>query len=82
RADTSLFMFTSDTCIMYLLVYVDDLILIGNDESVIATFTSRLNHEFAIKDLGALNYFLGLEVAYTNNGLFLTQSKYARDILK
>ncbi|GJZ63265.1 uncharacterized mitochondrial protein-like protein [Tanacetum coccineum] len=54
----------------------------GNDESVIATFTSRLNHEFAIKDLGALNYFLGLEVAYTDNGLFLTQSKYARDILK
>ncbi|GKB05352.1 hypothetical protein Tco_0833547 [Tanacetum coccineum] len=39
----------------------------GNDESVIATFTSRLNHEFAIKDLGALNYFLGLEVAYTDN---------------
>ncbi|GKA56684.1 uncharacterized mitochondrial protein-like protein [Tanacetum coccineum] len=56
--------------------------LLGNDESVIATFTSRLNHEFAIKDLGALNYFLGLEVAYTDNGLFLTQSKYARDILK
>ncbi|GJX91769.1 uncharacterized mitochondrial protein-like protein [Tanacetum coccineum] len=82
RADTSLFVFTSDTCIMYLLVYVDDLILTGNDESVIATFTSRLNHEFAIKDLGALNYFLGLEVAYTDNGLFLTQSKYARDILK
>ncbi|GJR98188.1 hypothetical protein Tco_0270362, partial [Tanacetum coccineum] len=47
----------------------------GNDESVIATFTSRLNHEFAIKDLGALNYFLGLEVAYTDNGLFLTQSR-------
>ncbi|GJY96143.1 uncharacterized mitochondrial protein-like protein [Tanacetum coccineum] len=43
------------------------LFLTGNDESVIATFTSRLNHEFAIKDLGALNYFLGLEVAYTDN---------------
>ncbi|GJV27675.1 retrovirus-related pol polyprotein from transposon TNT 1-94 [Tanacetum coccineum] len=82
QADTSLFVFTSDTCIMYLLVYVDDLILTGNDESVIATFTSHLNHEFSIKDLGALNYFLGLEVSYTDNGLFLTQSKYARDILK
>ncbi|GKF51335.1 uncharacterized mitochondrial protein-like protein, partial [Tanacetum coccineum] len=44
--------------------------------------TTRLNHKFSIKDLGALNYFLGFEVAYTDNGLFLTQSKYARDILK
>ncbi|KAM0027867.1 putative RNA-directed DNA polymerase [Helianthus debilis subsp. tardiflorus] len=48
----------------------------------IHTFISRLNHEFAIKDLGDLNYFLGLEVAYTDTGLFLTQSKYARDILQ
>ncbi|KAI3673709.1 hypothetical protein L6452_39837 [Arctium lappa] len=82
RADTSLFVLTRDSCIMYLLVYVDDLILTGNDETTITTFISRLNHEFAIKDLGDLNYFLGLEVAYMDNGLFLTQSKYASDILK
>ncbi|KAJ0824902.1 putative RNA-directed DNA polymerase [Helianthus annuus] len=66
---------------MYLLVYVDDLILTGNNDSDINTFISHLNHEFAIKDLGALNYFLGLEVAYTDKGLFLTQAKYAQDIL-
>lgn len=53
---------------MYLLVYVDDLILTGNDELAITSFISRLNREFAIKDLGDLNYFLGLEVAYTENG--------------
>ena len=82
RADTSLFVFSSNSCIMYLLVYVDDLILTGNDETTITTFISRLNHEFAIKDLGDLNYFLGLEVVYTDHGLFLTQSKYASDILK
>ncbi|GKA63830.1 uncharacterized mitochondrial protein-like protein, partial [Tanacetum coccineum] len=40
-----------------------------------------LHHDIRLY-LGALNYFLGLEVAYTDNGLFLTQSKYARDILK
>ena len=78
RADTSLFVFTNVSCIMYLLVYVDDLILTGNDETAIANFISRLNHEFSIKDLG---YFLGLEVTYLDNGLFLTQSKYASDIL-
>ncbi|KAJ0781817.1 putative RNA-directed DNA polymerase [Helianthus annuus] len=82
RADTSLFVFSRESCIMYLLVYVDDLILTGNDETAIATFISCLNHEFAIKDLGDLNYFLGLEVAYSDNGLFLHQSKYATDILR
>ncbi|GKF14219.1 putative mitochondrial protein, partial [Tanacetum coccineum] len=37
--------------------------------------------EFAIKDLGDLSYFLGLEVSYTNDGLFLSQAKYATDVL-
>ncbi|KAK9067609.1 hypothetical protein SSX86_011720 [Deinandra increscens subsp. villosa] len=82
RADSSLFVYTRDKCIMYLLVYVDDLILTGSNEKVIATFIATLNREFAIKDLGDLNYFLGLEVAYTDDGLFLTQSKYATDILR
>ncbi|GJW06493.1 uncharacterized mitochondrial protein-like protein, partial [Tanacetum coccineum] len=50
--------------------------------AAITSFISGLNHEFAIKDLGDLNYFLGLEVAYTDDGLFLTQSKYATDILQ
>ncbi|XP_022041779.1 uncharacterized mitochondrial protein AtMg00810-like [Helianthus annuus] len=45
------------------------------------SFISHLNKEFAIKDLGKLNYFLGLEVTYTQNGLFLNQSKYTLDIL-
>ncbi|XP_022040579.1 uncharacterized mitochondrial protein AtMg00810-like [Helianthus annuus] len=66
---------------MYLLVYVDDLILTGNDENLIHIFISQLNQEFSIKDLGDLNYFLGLEVVYTDSGLFLTRAKYAKDIL-
>ncbi|KAI3822734.1 hypothetical protein L1987_10331 [Smallanthus sonchifolius] len=56
RADTSLFVFKRDSCIMYLLVYVDDLILTGNNESI-------------------------LKVTYSVDGLFLNQSKYAREIL-
>uniref|UniRef100_A0A251TUQ9 Putative zinc finger, CCHC-type n=1 Tax=Helianthus annuus TaxID=4232 RepID=A0A251TUQ9_HELAN len=81
RADPSLFIFKRDNCIMYLLVYVDDLILTGNQDNVLRSFINRLHNEFAIKDLGELNYFLGLEVTYTSNGLFLNQSKYASDIL-
>lgn len=67
---------------MYLLVYVDDLILTGSNETTIQSFIFRLNTEFAIKDLGDLSYFLGLEVAYSEAGLFLCQSKYASDVLK
>ncbi|XP_021991778.2 uncharacterized mitochondrial protein AtMg00810-like [Helianthus annuus] len=66
---------------MYLLVYVDDLILTGNQPSALASFINCLHNEFAIKDLGKLNYFLGLEGTYTKNGLFLNQSKYTLDIL-
>ncbi|XP_021992186.1 uncharacterized mitochondrial protein AtMg00810-like [Helianthus annuus] len=66
---------------MYLLVYVDDLILTGNHSQTILSFVTTLDKEFAIKDLGRLNYFLGLEVTYTSNGLFLNQSKYTMDIL-
>ncbi|KAJ0435806.1 putative RNA-directed DNA polymerase [Helianthus annuus] len=81
RADPSLFIYKRDTRMMYLLVYVDDLILTGNHQPTIKSFISCLNKEFAIKDLGKLNYFLGLEVTYTQNGLFLNQSKYTLDIL-
>ncbi|KAJ0474222.1 putative RNA-directed DNA polymerase [Helianthus annuus] len=81
RADTSLFILRKDAHIMYLLVYVDDLILTGNDDEILRSFISHLHREFAIKDLGRLNYFLGLEVVHTDTGLFLTQAKYAKDIL-
>ncbi|XP_021990659.2 uncharacterized mitochondrial protein AtMg00810-like [Helianthus annuus] len=81
RSDPSLFVFNQNSCVMYLLVYVDDLILTGNQSTALQTFISCLNTEFAIKDLGKLNYFLGLEVTYTTSGLFLNQSKYTKDIL-
>lgn len=81
RADISLFVFKHGSCILYLLVYVDDIILTGNHTSTICNFISRLKKEFSITDLGRLNYFLGLEVSYTDSSLFLSQSKYAYDIL-
>lgn len=66
---------------MYLLVYVDNIILTGNQESFLTSFTARFPKEFAIKDLGDLNYFLSLEVSYTDDGLFLSQFMYAKYIL-
>nr|KAJ0214105.1 hypothetical protein LSAT_V11C400193830 [Lactuca sativa] len=71
-ADTTLFLYMHDSCIIYLLIYVDDYILKGNQESVITSFISRLHNEF--------NSFLEIEVAYTNDDIFLSQSKYVHDI--
>lgn len=82
QSDSSLFHFHEGTTIIYLLLYVDDIIVTGNDPLVLQKFITRTYLEFAIKDLGRLNYLLGLEVSYTSNGLFVGQAKYAHDILK
>jgi hypothetical protein len=81
RADTSLFVFHKHSDIIYLLLYVDDIIITGNNSSLLDSFTRKLNSEFATKDLGSLNYFLGLEATPTTDGLFISQLKYALDIL-
>ena len=64
-----------------MLLYVDDIILTGNNSSLLARFTCKLYSEFTTKDLGSLSYFLGLEATPTIDGLFISQLKYARDIL-
>lgn len=51
-------------------MYVADIILTGNVPTFICHLISHINLEFAIKDLGQLNYFLGLEVTYTDDGIF------------
>ncbi|PKI43427.1 hypothetical protein CRG98_036184 [Punica granatum] len=66
---------------MGVLVYVDDLIIVGNNPTHCASFKKYLHQCFRIKDLGPLKYFLGIEVTRTNLGLFLCQRKYALDIL-
>uniref|UniRef100_A0A2N9HB18 Integrase catalytic domain-containing protein n=1 Tax=Fagus sylvatica TaxID=28930 RepID=A0A2N9HB18_FAGSY len=81
RADTSLFVFHKHSDIIYLLLYVDDIIITGNNPSLLENFTCKLNSEFATKDLGSLSYFLGLEATPTTDGLFISQLKYAHDIL-
>nr|GEW70368.1 ribonuclease H-like domain-containing protein [Tanacetum cinerariifolium] len=66
---------------LYLLVYVDDLVITGNSESKIEKFKTFLNQKFKIKDLGELKYFLGIEVLKTKNGLCLNQGKYCLELL-
>nr|XP_016479998.1 PREDICTED: uncharacterized mitochondrial protein AtMg00810-like [Nicotiana tabacum] len=80
--DYSLFSRKSDSSTVLLAVYIDDIILTINDLAEITALKSFLDNEFKIKDLGVLNYFLGIEVAYIFGGLLLHQRKFIKDLLK
>jgi hypothetical protein len=80
-ADPSLFVKISDHSKVYLLLYVDDIIITGDDEALITQVKSALQSEFDMKDLGKLHFFLGLEIKYVYNGLFVSQHKYAKELL-
>jgi hypothetical protein len=55
-------------------VYVDDIVLTGNDDGEIQNLKQSLANEFEIKDLGSLKYFLGIEVARSKHSIFISQS--------
>ncbi|XP_058211456.1 uncharacterized mitochondrial protein AtMg00810-like [Rhododendron vialii] len=81
KADTSLFLLHKGSSLTLISVYVDDIILTGSDSSYLTHLVHLLSSRFVMKDLGSLHYFLGIEVNSTPNGLFLSQAKYAQEIL-
>ena len=81
KVDISLFIPNVNHAIYYLLVYVDDILLIGNNSQLIHRLVTLLSSEFKLHDLGHAHYFLGIEVAPTSVGLALSQHKYVLDNL-
>lgn len=65
KSDTSQFVQQDGSTILYVLVYVVDIIVTGNDTEAVDGFVKSLDSRFSLKDLGKLSYFLGIEVAYT-----------------
>jgi histone deacetylase 1/2 len=61
---------------------VDDIIVVSSSTAAIDRLIQQLRGSFALKDLGHLNYFLGIEVKFLNGGLLLTQRKYASELLR
>ena len=62
-------------------VYVDDIIITGDDEVEIKRLKENMSKEFEVKDLGQLKYFLGIEIARSPKGIVLSQRKYVLDLL-
>jgi len=79
--DSALFIRRTDRCLILLLLYVDDMIITGDDSIGILELKQFLRQHFEMKDLGNLSYFLGLEISYSSDGFYLTQAKYISDLL-
>ncbi|GJS73534.1 ribonuclease H-like domain-containing protein [Tanacetum coccineum] len=82
KTDTSLFVYHMGSDVAYLLLYVDDIILTASSTALLQRIITLLHSEFAMTDLGSLNYFLGVSAQRSKSGLFLSQSKFAEEILE
>jgi hypothetical protein len=80
-ADASLFILSHGLVTVYLLLYVDDIIITGNNSTAVSNIISQLSTAFELKDLGHLRYFLGLQIDYKKGGFFVHQRKYLTDLL-
>ncbi|GJS22485.1 putative reverse transcriptase domain-containing protein [Tanacetum coccineum] len=81
RCDSSLFIYQHGSEVAYLLIYVDDIVLTASSTDLLQRIISSLHKEFDMTDLGALNYFLGISVTRDSTGMFLSQKKYALELL-
>ena len=79
--DCSLLVIHTPHVLLYLLLYVDDIIIKSPNPHHIAPLVTVSGHAFELKDLGPLNYFLGIQITPTSTGIALNQSKYALDLL-
>ncbi|MQL00654.1 hypothetical protein EI005_25995, partial [Escherichia coli] len=73
RSNASLFVYHQGAATTYLLIYIDDIIPTSSTPQLLQRVIDRLCDEFALKDLGPLHYFLGIEVVRRPHGFFLHQ---------
>jgi hypothetical protein len=79
--DPALFVHTSPHSRTILLLYVDDMLITGEDAEFVTFVKARLSEQFLMTDLGPLHYFLGIEISPTPEGFHLSQAKYIQDLL-
>ena len=82
EADHSLYVKKAGAGLVVIVVYVDDVIITSGSEDEIGKVKNLLKAEFDTKDLGKLMYFLGIEVIWIDDGIWLMQRKYVLDMLK
>ncbi|XP_049370481.1 uncharacterized mitochondrial protein AtMg00810-like [Solanum verrucosum] len=81
KTDPSLFTLQTHKGKIFLLLYVDDIIVTGSNPSHVSELVLQLGNEFAMKDFGPLHFFLGVEMKYFEGGIHLNQNKYDAELL-
>jgi hypothetical protein len=82
RVDTSLFVYNNNGARVYLLLYVDDMILSVSMTSLLRHIVQRLHDVFTVKDMGSVHHFLGISVHRNSTVFFLSQAQYAEELLQ
>ena len=81
-ADSNIYINVVNDKLLILVVYVDDIIFGSNEEAMSQRFALVMQKEFEMSFLGELTYFLGLQIQQNEGGIFLSQTKYLKQILK
>jgi len=79
--DNTLFILRDKGHILLVQIYVDDIIFGSTDENLCKKFSKIMTEEYEMSMMGELNFFLGLQVKQTKDGIFISQEKYVNDIL-
>ncbi|KAH9670880.1 hypothetical protein KPL70_017145 [Citrus sinensis] len=82
KADTTLFVKHKNQDILIVQIYVDDIIFGSTNELLCKDFSSHMSKEFEMSMMGELKYFLGLQIKQNEEGIFINQARYVRDLLK
>ncbi|GJZ05521.1 retrovirus-related pol polyprotein from transposon TNT 1-94 [Tanacetum coccineum] len=82
KADPSLFIYSRGDTLLYILVYVDDIVVTGNNKGTIDNMICHFGSAFTLKDLGPLNYFLGIKIVPHVSAILLSQKKYILELLQ
>ena len=79
--DKTLFIKRESKHILIAQIYVDDIVFGSTCEKLANHFSEHMKSQFEMSMMGELSYFLGLQVTQTDKGIFISQSKYARDLV-
>jgi hypothetical protein len=81
-ADNNLYIKVTQDSILLIEVYVDDIIFGSTDDRLSQKFAKDMHNEFQMSLLGQISFFLGLQIQQSNQGIFISQTKYIREMLK